>query len=190
MCVFGFGLGGGGVESWGEITFECQQWKEYVISNTSTCEKQLTITRYRNDSLRKATYNHQRSQRFLIWATRMYLPEWYFSGLNSKYSLMFLSSIISTQGVGGITRQNIGKTKFWLVNGQQGFSDARNNMTIWGQVCQKQVSRAGTNNYIPQYLWGVITCPCPWYLLLAHKSACRMMGCNHSFMPYFQGRFS
>ena len=35
---------------------------------------------------------------------------------------------------------------------------------------QKQVSRAGTNNYISQYLRDVITCPCPWYLLLAHNS--------------------
>ena len=36
---------------------------------------------------------------------------------------------------------------------------------IW--VCQTQVSRVGTSNYIPQNLWGVITCPCPWYLFLA-----------------------
>ena len=36
----------------------------------------------------------------------------------------------------------------------------------WGVVCQKQVSGAGTSNYSPQILWGVITCPCPWYLLL------------------------
>ena len=41
---------------------------------------------------------------------------------------------------------------------------------IWGFVYQKQVSRAGTCNCIPQYLWDVVTCPCPWYLLLAHKS--------------------
>ena len=32
-------------------------------------------------------------------------------------------------------------------------------------LCEKQVSRAGPINYIPQYLWDVITCPCPWYLL-------------------------
>ena len=35
---------------------------------------------------------------------------------------------------------------------------------IWCVLCQKQVSRAGTSNYIPHYLWDVITCPCPWYL--------------------------
>ena len=29
---------------------------------------------------------------------------------------------------------------------------------------------AGTSNYIPQYLWDIVTCPCPPYLLLAHKS--------------------
>ena len=37
--------------------------------------------------------------------------------------------------------------------------------------CQKQVSRAGTNNYIPQILLEVITRPCPWYLLLAQHSS-------------------
>ena len=41
---------------------------------------------------------------------------------------------------------------------------------IWGVLCQKQVPRAGTSNYIPQILWDVITCPCPWYLLLAQHS--------------------
>ena len=35
-----------------------------------------------------------------------------------------------------------------------------------GVLCQKQVSSAGTSNYIPHILWDVITCPCPWYLLL------------------------
>ena len=36
-------------------------------------------------------------------------------------------------------------------------------------VCQKQVSRAGTSNYIPQILKDAITCPCPWYLLLRDR---------------------
>ena len=40
----------------------------------------------------------------------------------------------------------------------------------WGVLCQKQVSRAGTSNYIPQILWDVVTCSCPWYLLLGHRS--------------------
>ena len=43
----------------------------------------------------------------------------------------------------------------------------------WGFVCQKQISMTGTSNYIPQILWDVITCPCPWYLLLALKSSIR-----------------
>ena len=39
-----------------------------------------------------------------------------------------------------------------------------------GLVCQKQVSRAGTSNYISQILWGVI--PCPWLdNYLGHKSS-------------------
>ena len=33
---------------------------------------------------------------------------------------------------------------------------------ISGVLCQEQVSRAGTSSYIAQYLWDVITCPCPW----------------------------
>ena len=33
------------------------------------------------------------------------------------------------------------------------------------RVCQKQLSRAGTSSYTPQYLF---TCPCSWYLLLTH----------------------
>ena len=40
----------------------------------------------------------------------------------------------------------------------------------WEVLFQKQVSRAGTSNYIPRILWDVITCPCPWYLLLAQHS--------------------
>ena len=37
-------------------------------------------------------------------------------------------------------------------------------------LCQEQVSRAGTSNYIPQYLWDIITCPYPQYLLLVQHS--------------------
>ena len=40
-----------------------------------------------------------------------------------------------------------------------------------GLLCQQQISRTGTSNYIPQILWDVITCPFPWYLHLAHKSS-------------------
>ena len=30
----------------------------------------------------------------------------------------------------------------------------------------RRIYRAGTSNYIPQILWGVITCPCPIRILL------------------------
>ena len=33
---------------------------------------------------------------------------------------------------------------------------------IRGPLCQKQISRIRTRNYIPQKLWYVITCPCFW----------------------------
>ena len=38
-------------------------------------------------------------------------------------------------------------------------------------VFKKHVSWKAISNYIRQYLWDVITCPCPWYLLLAHNSS-------------------
>ena len=44
-------------------------------------------------------------------------------------------------------------------------------VSTWGVLCQKEVSRARTSNYIPQYLWDVITCCCPWYLLLLEHSS-------------------
>ena len=34
----------------------------------------------------------------------------------------------------------------------------------------KQISRVRTSNHIPQILWDVITCPCPWFVLLAPQS--------------------
>ena len=43
-------------------------------------------------------------------------------------------------------------------------------LDYWGLVCQKQASRARTNDYIPHYVWDVITCPCPRYLLLVRKA--------------------
>ena len=43
--------------------------------------------------------------------------------------------------------------------------------------CQKQVSKAMTSNYIPQFLWCVITCPCPWYLrVIRHSFRSRRAG--------------
>ena len=70
----------------------------------------------------------------------------------------------------------------------------------WGVLCQKQISRAGTSDYYPQYqsslsrltprcsgpghqhpqywliLWDVIICPCHLIVLLSHNSSYRNMG--------------
>ena len=45
--------------------------------------------------------------------------------------------------------------------------------SLWksGVLCQEQISRTGTSNYIPHILWDVITCPCTWYLLLTEYSS-------------------
>ena len=45
-----------------------------------------------------------------------------------------------------------------------------NSSDIWGLMCQKQVSRTRTNNYISQIRWDVITCPCLWGAFCWHKS--------------------
>ena len=54
----------------------------------------------------------------------------------------------------------------------------------WVLVHQMQVSRAGTSNYIPQILWDVITSPCPWYLLLAHKYSIDKRSALHGGREY------
>ena len=41
-------------------------------------------------------------------------------------------------------------------------------------LCVK-LSKVWISNYISQILWGVITCPCPWYVLLTHKPS----NCGH-----------
>ena len=57
---------------------------------------------------------------------------------------------------------------------------------ILGPMYQKQVSRGGTSNYIPQILLDVITCPCHWYLFPAHMAS---YGSGHRgaavFLPGF-----
>ena len=46
----------------------------------------------------------------------------------------------------------------------------------WELLYRKPTSRVGTSNYTPQYLWDVITWPCPWYLLMTYMSS----WCNQS----------
>ena len=53
----------------------------------------------------------------------------------------------------------------------------RNRYINWGILYQKQVSRPGTSNYIPQYLWDAITYACPLIpasdtILLNNSSHC------------------
>ena len=49
----------------------------------------------------------------------------------------------------------------------------------WGVLCQKQVSRAGTSDQIPQCLWDVITCTCPWVWYTPNPDVlCRQCFCR------------
>ena len=71
--------------------------------------------------------------------------------------------------VWGIHRGPVNSPHKWPVTRKMlPFDDViMNGLHNWGVLCQKQVSRTGTSNYIPQTLWYVITSPCCWYLLLA-----------------------
>ena len=83
-------------------------------------------------------------------------------------------SSTSLSFVRGIRRGPVNSPHKWLVTRKMfPFHDVimwMNALSFWVCVCQQDVSKLETSNYIPQYLWDVITCPCPWYLLLAHKS--------------------
>ena len=65
------------------------------------------------------------------------------------------------------------------------------NPHTWSVLCEKQVSSAGTCNYIPQYLWDIITFPCPWYLLLAQHSSydslCAEYISIYLYIPHISG---
>ena len=48
---------------------------------------------------------------------------------------------------------------------------------IWS-VVPEHVSRARTSKYILQYVWDVITCSCPWYVLLTQHSCTQFYFCG------------
>ena len=55
---------------------------------------------------------------------------------------------------------------------------------VWGVLCKKQVSRAGSSNYIPRYLWDVITCACPRYPILAQQQQVWRAGTGNYIPQY------
>ena len=104
--------------------------------------------------------------------------------LNSGHQNLTLTIHSQGHACGQRSRSHITtcfQNKRWWRNGVHGIGSALCWMItlhgdIGGRVYQTQVTRAGTSNYIPQYLWYLITCPCLRYLVLAHKS---------TFMQYF-----
>ena len=74
---------------------------------------------------------------------------------------------------------SVSLTTIWTVVGSSRSDDEpflnkiHSNHIRW-LVCQKQLSRTDAIKYIPQILWDVITCSCPWNLLLAHKLRLRI----------------
>ena len=70
---------------------------------------------------------------------------------------------------------------FGVILGDSGemlfMTPSSSSMSISGPVCNKQISRARASNYIPQYLWDVITCRCPWYLLRLKSPYMTLLDC-------------
>ena len=73
-----------------------------------------------------------------------------------------ISNLISYQAMPSVVSVNV-RQSVPLSYSSKGTTRAHKR----GSVRQKQARRAGTSNYIQQYPWDVITCPCPSWLLLA-----------------------
>ena len=56
------------------------------------------------------------------------------------------------------------------VNAANNIFDLHHWLELWTCVPAEGIN-LGTSNYIPHILWDTIICPCPLYLLLAHKSS-------------------
>ena len=101
------------------------------------------------------------------------------TSLTSVYSTVYSDadqrkhqSSASLAFVRGIHRWPVNSPHKWPVTRKMfPFDDVIMACTVCGVLHQKQVSRAGTSNNTQQMLWGVITCPRPWYPLLAQHSS-------------------
>ena len=63
-----------------------------------------------------------------------------------------------------------GKTVFLIETAPSRLALSCNTGVYMRSVVSEPGLRAGTINYIPRYLWDIITCPCPWCLVLAKHS--------------------
>ena len=65
------------------------------------------------------------------------------------------------------------------------FCDLVQFVFVYEECCaKKQISRAGASNYIPQYLWDVITCARPRYPILAQQKQVSRAGTSNCFPLY------
>ena len=58
----------------------------------------------------------------------------------------------------------------------------RHQMEAFSALLALCARNSPVTSHIPQDLWDVITCPCSWYLLLAHKSPIVRMHCTYTYM--------
>ena len=113
-----------------------------VMANVLVCQRKL----YRQLSLCGITWKH--------WMRKQ------LSGIFCRVSVLDVNYFLH-----GRFLEYVGLYVIWWP-----ISRSEDSGNIWGVLCQKKVSRAGTSKCIPQYLWDVITYPCPWYLLLGQHS--------------------
>ena len=93
-----------------------------------------------------------------VWSSIM--PGW-----KLQLIIPVISSHVPRQQSGSPVECNMHK-KFRSVVPEAGIKGRYMYMSLHPTLlCQKQVSGACASNYIPQILWNVIACHCPWYLL-------------------------
>ena len=98
---------------------------------------------------------------------------WWYGHIKTKKRTTLIARFMGpTWGPSGADRTQVGPmlVPWTLLSGNENASLFYGIYCMSGVFCQKKVSRTRTSNYIPQYLWDVITCRCPWYLLLAQHS--------------------
>ena len=116
-----------------------------------------------------------RRKPLIWWETRRQIDE-IWSSNDRRSSILTPSSFTQETGVSILSdiqnvTSEIGPIQTFAVNLVIIMASTQNLPMKLVMLCQKQVSRTWTSNYILLIQLGVITCPCLWYLLQAQHSS-------------------
>ena len=132
------------------LNYTVRLWNKYIYIFYLLCFGRQCCYPYKDLVIyTQAKFHHPktfgcRNIAFQIWCLFRYFP-W------SKWPKAFLWAVY------------IGVVLFWT-----SLSLSVRLFLIYEGLCVRS-RYPRTSNYIPQILWDVITCPCPWYLILIHK---------------------